>query len=293
MVVAAVGRGDRGEAGNRESGRRPGRRQPEGAGGRVPRGPARLPRRRPQAAGQLRVRRRRGGGDRLAAFPADRAQARDPGRAVEVHGRLHAERVAGPGRQRDHHSRGQGRHRARADLLGREVGPRPAPGHPFIQQGARGQPRVAPGAGAPDARHARRQHPRDRGIPGARPPDLRRGEGDGRRGGEADGRSDPEEAARGRALDRRRHVRRVAGAARLAADGQHRGSGRRLHRTRREDHPSAQGRRQDRSAAGARHEGVGVARPPEEAPCREGLWRHRREHDRRLRPHEHSRATPR
>ena len=71
--------------------------------------------------------------------------------------------------------------------------------------------------------YARRQHPGDRGIPGARPPDLRGREGDGRRGGAADGRGDPEEAARGPALDRRRHVHRVAGAARLAADGQHRG----------------------------------------------------------------------
>ena len=89
-------------------------------------------------------------------------------------GRLHALRHAGPGRQRHGDARGQGCRRGRADLERRTLGPRPAARHPLEQQGARGQPRLAPRAGAQHARHSRRKLAGDRGVHRARPADLRR-----------------------------------------------------------------------------------------------------------------------
>ena len=57
-------------------------------------------------------------------------------------------RGAGPGRRRDGHPRRQGRHRVRADLERRALGPRADEGHPLEQQGARRQPGLAPRPGA-------------------------------------------------------------------------------------------------------------------------------------------------
>ena len=174
VVLAPLRRRDRGQGRLRQGRGRPRRRQPEGTRGRVPRGPPRVPRRRPEAAGQPRARRRGRGGDRIAALSADRAPPGRPGRAREVHGRLHARGGAGLRRHGHRLAGRQGRDRAGADVLRRALGPRPEEGHPFEQQGPRGQPGLAPRDGAVDARHRRRQHARDRGLRGPRPSDLRR-----------------------------------------------------------------------------------------------------------------------
>ena len=77
-------------------------------------------------------------------------------------------------------------------------------------------------------------------------------------------------------------------AARVAADGQHRGAGRRLHRPGRQDHPAAPRRGEDRPAPRARHEEGRRRRGAEGAPREARLRRHRGERDRRLRPDQHA-----
>ena len=90
--------------------------------------------------------------------------------------------------------------------------------------------------------------------------DLRGGEGDDRAGREEDGRGDDEEADGRDALGIRRRLGRIAREPRLAADRQHRGAGRRLHGAGRQDGPPAQGGREARPEARARHEGGGGSR---------------------------------
>ena len=76
-------------------------------------------------------------------------------------------------------------------------------------------------------------------------------------------------------------------AARVAADGEHRGAGRRLHRAGRQDDPAAPRGGQDRPAPGARHEEGRRRRRAQGASREARLRRHRGERDRRLRPDEH------
>src|SRR5439155_127174 len=162
--LAALGRRARRQTRFRKGGGGPGGGEPEGSGGRVPRRAPRHPRRRPQAAGELRARGRRRGGDRLAALPPDRAPAGGARGAAALGGHLHAGRRPGARWTGDDHARRQGRDRVRAGLERRALGPRAAPGHSLEQQGTRGQPRVAPGAGARDAGVIRRERACDRRL---------------------------------------------------------------------------------------------------------------------------------
>ena len=72
--------------------------------------------------------------------------------------------------------------------------------------------------------------------------------------------------------------------ARLAADGQYPGAGRRLYRAGRQDRPAGAGRGQARLAAGARHDQRRSGRQAEGASRQARLRRHRGRCQRRLRP---------
>src|SRR2546426_4713794 len=89
-------------------------------------------------------------------FPQDRTAAGGARGAQAFHRHLHALRRPGTRRTGDHHARRQGRDRMRADRERRALGPRAAARHSFEQQGTRGQPGVAPGAGTRDTGVARR-----------------------------------------------------------------------------------------------------------------------------------------
>ena len=82
--VAAARGAHRRQAGLRQGDRRPRRGEPEGTRGGVPRGAARDPRRRQEAAGEPRAGRRGRGGDRLAAHRADRPPAGGRGGAAQA-----------------------------------------------------------------------------------------------------------------------------------------------------------------------------------------------------------------
>src|SRR5436305_1580232 len=113
-------------------------------------------------------------------------------------------------------------------------------------------------------------------------------EGDGGHGG-APPRRGRREAGNGRGpLGARRELGGGARAPRVAPHGQHRGSGRRLHRPGRQDHPAAPRGGEARPAARARHDGGRVAGGVQGAPRLARVRRHRGQHDRRVRSHHHA-----
>ena len=104
------------------------------------------------------------------------------------------------------------------------------------------------------------------------------------RKGRAHQRSRREEAARRAALGAGSVLRGRPGAARLAADGEHRRDVCRLYRPRRQDGPAVEGHRQARFPIGARSDGRGGRGEAEGASGQARLRRHRGQGDRRLRP---------
>ena len=240
MVVAAVRRGARRQAGLRQGDRGPRRREPEGARVRVPRGAPRHSRRGKKAARQPRPRRRGRGGDRLAALRRGRAATRRQRRAREDDGRLHAVRLAGSGRLRHGLPRRQGRRGARARLERREVGTRPDEGRPLRNRARLDSPAfhlvqalatlVTPTATPPSTASPRRRSPRLR-----------------RRSARCSTRPPRASTRRLRSsmlgADRWIARRFLAGSARevlLLAHREHPGARRRLHRARRKDDASEQ-----------------------------------------------------
>ena len=137
---------------------------------------------------------------------------------------------------------------------GEKWGRGPEQGRPLEQPGAPRQPVVPPGAGARDAGR-RRRRPGDRRLRRRGAPADRRGAGacwTRRRRGST---SRPRRSCSRR--ERWAHDlpwRDVAGAVPLLADREHRGPGRGLHRTGRQDGAAAPGRGQARPAAGAGHD---------------------------------------
>jgi acetylornithine deacetylase/succinyl-diaminopimelate desuccinylase-like protein len=84
------------------------------------------------------------------------------------------------------------------------------------------------------------------------------------------------------ALDRRPALRTGSGAAGVAADGEHRGPGRRLHGAGRQDRPAPHGTSETGPAPGAGHDRGRRPRRAAGAPRPARLRRHRGHHERRL-----------
>ena len=140
---------------------------------------------------------------------------------------------------------------------------------------ARRQPGVAPGAGA---QHARRRRTAIRRSTASSSKSGRSADAEHAMLDAAAQRIDEkhrEEGARRRALGARRELARRRSRTRVAADAQHRGSRRRLHRPGRQDDPAAPRGREDRHAARARHDARGHDRQAQGAPRQARLRRHR------------------
>ena len=164
MVVPPMGCRAGGPSRARQGDDGPWRREPERSRGDVPGRVARDPRCRSEASGELCPRRGGRGRDRVAALPADRAPARGAIRPPQNPRDLHALRIPGAGRPGHDVPRRQGRDRMRAGVERGALGARTEEGHPFEQQGACGQPGVAPRGSARDARLAGRERPGDRRL---------------------------------------------------------------------------------------------------------------------------------
>ena len=146
------------KAGNGQGLRRSRSGEPERSGDCVPQRIARFQRSESKAAGKPRAGLRRRRRDRLAALSRDCEEPQGHGRAAEIHGRIHAFGRTGSRRQRRDRSRRQRRRRAGAGFHRREMGTR-SQARRSLQPGShRGQPHVAPGAGAEHADPARRSH---------------------------------------------------------------------------------------------------------------------------------------
>ena len=186
-----------------------------------------------EAAGEPRAGRRGRGGDRLAALPAGRAPARGAApRSSAASASSCPRRAQDPDGGVTVSLGAKGVVELELVSSGEKWGRGPDEGRPLQQPRAPRQPGVPPGAGARHAGHRRRRS-RHRRLRRRGAAALGGREGDARRGGARGSRRPPRRScSRADALGARPALARVARALPLHAHGEHRGTGRRLHRAR-------------------------------------------------------------